>query len=279
MLRSSLVLAGSLFAAGAVHAQGAAPAGQAAGASVAGESVGQRFARDRLLEMARTLGAAERFSVSLHAAYDVVQDNGQKIEFGEIREIELQRPDKIRVAESTGDGSQDLILFDGKSITVQDGATSVFAQAPQPGDIDDSVKYFVRDLQMRMPLAPLLLKDFAGELQRRVRSIDYVGLTDILGTPAHHIAARTAQADFQVWIAQGAQPTPLRIVMSYPASEGHPQFRADFSKWDLSPTFAADRFEFTPSAEAQQIIFAVQLVPPPDAGEAAEGAVTEGVRP
>jgi len=278
MLRSSLVLAASLFAAGAVHAQGA-PSGQEPGGVMVAESVGQRFARDRLLEMARTLGAAERFSVSLNVAYDVVQDNGQKIEFGEIRELEVQRPDKVRIAESAGDGSQDLILFDGKSITVLDGATSVFAQAPQPGDIDASVRYFVRDLQMRMPLAPLLLTDFAGELQRRVRSIDYVGLTDILGKPAHHIAARTAQADFQVWIADGEQPTPLRIVMTYPASEGHPQFRADFSKWNLAPSFAADRFEFKPSADARQIIFAVQLVAPPDAGESAEGAVTEGVKP
>src|SRR5690606_9788875 len=199
-----------------VHAQGALPGQEPRGVMVA-ESVGQQFARDRLLEMARALGAAERFSVSLHVAYDVVQDNGQKIEFGEIREVEVQRPDKVRIAESAGDGSQDLILFDGKSITVLDGATSVFAQAPQPGDIDASVRYFVRDLQMRMPLAPLLLTDFAGELQRRVRSIDYVGLTDILGKPAHHIAARTAQADFQVWIADGEQPTPLRIVMTYPA--------------------------------------------------------------
>ena len=92
MLRSSLVLAASLFAAGAVHAQGA-PSGQEPGGVMVAESVGQRFARDRLLEMARTLGAAERFSVSLNVAYDVVQDNGQKIEFGEIRELEVQRPD------------------------------------------------------------------------------------------------------------------------------------------------------------------------------------------
>lgn len=105
MLRSSLVLAASLFAAGAVHAQGA-PSGQEPGGVMVAESVGQQFARDRLLEMARTLGAAERFSVSLNVAYDVVQDNGQKIEFGEIRELEVQRPDKVRIAESAGDGSR-----------------------------------------------------------------------------------------------------------------------------------------------------------------------------
>ena len=257
----------------------ATASGQAADAPAAAESVGQQFARDRLLTMARALGEAERFSVSLRISYDVVQEDGQKIEFGEIRELEIARPDKVRIVESAGDGFHDLLVFDGKSITVFNDASKVFAQAPQPGDIDASVRYFVRDLQMRLPLAPLLMRDFAGELQRRIRSIDYVGRTDILGEPAHHIAVRTARVDFQVWIADADPPVPLRVVVTYPASDAHPQFRADFSKWNLAPTFAADRFAFMPSADARQIPFAVQFVAPPDAGASLEADVTGGAKP
>jgi hypothetical protein len=106
----------------------ATASGQAADAPAAAESVGQQFARDRLLSMARTLGEAERFSVSLRISYDAVQEDGQKIEFGEIRELEITRPDKVRIVESAGDGFQDLLVFDGKSITVFNDAGLVFAR-------------------------------------------------------------------------------------------------------------------------------------------------------
>lgn len=259
MLRARLLLATSLLATSAVHAQETATQGQPA--SSARETVSQQFARDRLLEMARFLGNADKFSVAMRVAYDVVQPNGQKIEFGELRELAVQRPDRVRIIESAGGGKRDLALFDGKTVTTYDGATSLYAQAPQPGDIDASVVYFVRDLQMRLPLAPMLMKGFADELQRRVRSIDYVELTDVLGKPAHHIAARTDRADFQVWIADDKQPLPLRIVMIYPAEAGQPQFRADFSHWNLAPRFDKGTFRFNPPANARQIVFAVQVQP------------------
>jgi len=227
------------------------------------ETESQKFARDRLLDMARFLGNRETFGVTMRAGYEVVQDSGQKIEFGEIREIIVDRPEHIRVTEVASHGNQSFMLFDGKQITMFDGETSLFAQAPQPGDIDATVIYFVRDLKMRLQLAPMLMEGFSEELQRRVQSIEYVERTDIMGEPAHHIVARTANVDFQVWIADSKRPLPLRIVLNYPHQEGNPQFWANFSKWDLSPRIRKSTFEFKPPTDAQQIVFVVQVIPVP----------------
>ncbi len=282
MLRTSLMLAAAMLVTNAARAQEtAAPSIEVASAPAPApaESEMQKMARARLMEMARFLGNTEKFSVSLRTAYDVVQENGQKIEFGEARELAVQRPDRVRILESAGDGKRDMTLFDGKAVTIFDGATAVYAQAPQPGDIDASVVYFVRDLQLRLPLAPLLMKGFADELQRRVYRVDYVERTDALGKPAHHIAARTARSDFQVWIAEGKQPLPLRIVMSYPGEEGQPQFRADFSRWNLSPRFDKETFTFKPTAGARQIVFAVQLQPAEDSGAPIDESGDKGAKP
>ncbi len=277
MLRAILLLAVSLMAMSAVRAEEvSAPPNRTTAAPEAPATGSQRLARDRLMEMARFLGKTDRFSASLRITYDVVQDDGQKIEFGETRELAVQRPDRIRIVATSSDGDHNSMLFDGKLITISDDAAKVYAQAPQPGDIDATVVHFVRDLQMRLPLAPLLMARSADELQRRVRSIDYVEHTDILGEPAHHIAARTANVDFQVWIADGKQPLPLRIVMNYPTAEGQPQFRADFSDWDLSPRFGKKAFKFEPADDAKRILFAVQLLPaastPPSGRKTNEGA-------
>ena len=53
--------------------------------------------------------------------------------------------------------------------------------------------------------------------------------------PCDHIAARTATVDFQVWVAEGERPLPRRVVITYLEEEGQPQFRAQFSDWNLTP--------------------------------------------
>ena len=260
MLKQSLILATSL-ALTAATAQAQAPAAPLQTLTLASES--QRFAHDRLLEMARFLGSSQRFSVALRISYDAVQDDGQKIEFGEVRDVAVERPNRVRIAETSSDGSNNLMLFDGERITVSsgDGKSVVYAQTLQPGDIDATVVHYVRDLKLRLPLAPVLMSRLADELQRRLTGIDYVERSSLHGKPVHHIAGRTAAVDFQVWIADGKKPLPERIVITYKAEAGQPQFRADFSKWNLSPKFDKATFRFKPAANSSQIMFAVQVPP------------------
>src|SRR5258707_1230218 len=75
----------------------------------------------------------------------------------------------------------------------------------------------------------------ATDLERRVKSVTYVETTGILGAPAHHLVGRTDSVNFQVWIADGDQALPQRIVLTYPEAPGQPEFRAQFSAWNLAP--------------------------------------------
>jgi hypothetical protein len=277
MKRSCLLLA-AVLAAGAVHAQTPSEPGTAPSTQPA-RTESQQLAFDKLMDMARFLGKADHLSVSMRVNYDVVQESGEKIEFGERRDILLQRPDKLRIVESFDGGDSGRVLFDGKDIMVFNSGAKVFAKAPQPGSIDQAVVYFVRDLQMRLPIAPLLLTTFADELQRRVERVDYVGRTDFLGEPTHQIAVRATQVDFQMWISDTPQPLPLRVVITYRSEPGQPQFRADFSNWNLSPSVVESDFAFTPPADARQIAFAAQLTPPPAKTPAPGTPAKQGAKP
>jgi hypothetical protein len=124
---------------------------------------------------------ADKYSVSLRAGYDAVQKSGQKIEFNEARKITLSRPDKLRVEGERSDGAKTLTVFDGKEITVVDAAANVYATAPQPGSVDQSVVHFVSGLGMRRPLAVLLLSRLPAELEARVQTIDYVEKASAFG--------------------------------------------------------------------------------------------------
>jgi hypothetical protein len=68
-----------------------------------------------------------------------------------------------------------------------------------------------------------------------------------------HLAIRSEDVDMQLWVAQGDEPFPRRIVLTYKNAPGQPQFRGDFTEWSLAPKVAADSFTFTPPEGAEQV--------------------------
>jgi hypothetical protein len=187
----------------------ASGAGVAAGASAAdvvavpATAVRQDEAAVHLAAMTRYLAGLSGFQVTMLGSYDAVQESGQKIELHELRDIALARRDRLRVRHVRSDGVESLIVFDGKTISVLNGDANVYAQAPQPGALDDAIVYFVRDLGMRLPLARLPTSRAPEELERRVQSVVYVERTTVLPVPVHHIAGRAGNVDVQLWIAEG----------------------------------------------------------------------------
>lgn len=240
------------------------------------QMVAELTAKDILMGMAEFLARTPRFSVSLESSYEVLQESGQKIEFGESRKVIVSRPDGLRVEVVHSDGEQHLVQYDGKAITVFSPSKNVYAQAPKPGGIDEAVKYFLRDLGMRLPLAMLLTSGFPAELERRTQALDYVEHTVIDGVLTHHLAGRTETVDYQVWIADDVQPLPVRIVLTYKNAEGQPNYRAKFSGWNLKPGIKDALFAFTPPDGAQRISFAAEL--PRIAAERSIGPAKSGGR-
>ena len=211
------------------------------------------------MRMASFLAKSPAWSVTLHTSYDAVQPDGFKVEWNEMRTVTLSRPDRLRIEGERSDGTRSLLLFDGKEITTFDETAHVYAKASRPGTVDDAVVYFVRDLGMRLPLAVMLLDNMPDELQNRVQFVKYVEKTTTLGAPAYHIAAKTATVDFQLWIAEGDRPLPMRVVLTYKNSRGEPQFRAQFSDWNLDIKPPNTLFTFTPPAGANKIPFIASL--------------------
>jgi len=212
-----------------------------------------------LMRMADFLSKSPRMGMTVHSSYDALQAEGEKVEWNDVRQVSLSRPNQLRIETQRSDGARSLLLFDGKEITTFDETSKAYAQASHPGSADDAVIYFVRDLGMRLPLAVLLLSRLPAELAQRVQSVEYVEKTATLSAPADHIAGRTATVDFQLWIAEGNRPAPLRAVLTYKEAPGQPQFRAEFSDWNFDEQPSESAFMFTPPEGAKKIPFAAAL--------------------
>ncbi len=174
-----------------------------------------RQAMDILQNMAKTLAEAKQFSVSVNSSYDAPQENGQMVEFGALRNIQVKRPDKMRVDVQKSDGDQRITVFDGKQIIVHNVTENIYAKADKVGSVDDAVKHLVGVLKTPLPLGRLFRTTIPAELEQMVEEIDYVELNMLTDVPTDHLAVRTRDVDFQIWIAQGKEPLPRRIVITY----------------------------------------------------------------
>ena len=216
-------------------------------------------AKALLLRMADFLGKTKAFSVNIDAVYDVMQPTGQKIEFGEVRRVLIDRPDRLRVQSEMSNGEKLTMYFDGKTFTMFSPRENVFTKLEKPGSVDSVIKFIVQDLQTPIPLSMMLLASVKDQLEKRVTEVDFVEQTSIAGKPVDHLAARTDDVDFQVWVAQGARPLPLRVVITYDFAEGQPQFSADLNDWNLAPKIEEAAFAFSVPAGAQAIRLMVAL--------------------
>lgn len=209
--------------------------------------------------MARFISSAQQFQTTARMGYDVVQESGQKIEFNERHLITIARPGRLRVEILRSNGEKGTVLFDGQQITAYSAAHGVYAQAEKPGSLDQVLVYFLRDLEMRMPLALMFNSDFPGAMQKRLEHLTFVEVSAVTDTPCVHLAGRTDQVDFQVWIPQAGDPLPRRLTITYRDEEGQPKFWADFANWNMAPTISSTDFTFTPPAGSERIPFLVEI--------------------
>ena len=209
--------------------------------------------------MARFLAGAQNFQTTVRMGYDVLQDSGQKIEFGERHRVTIARPDRLRAEILKSSGEEGLVLFDGRRITAHNTTHGVYAQTDKPGRLEAVLDYFLNDLGMRLPLALMFRSDFPEEMAQRLKALDLVEVSEVTDVPCVHLAGRTDEIDFQVWIPETGDPLPQRLTITYRDEEGQPQFWADFEHWDMAPAISAEAFAFTPPQGAERIPFLVEI--------------------
>lgn len=254
---AALTAACALLCSGPVLAAEVAPAQPTAkGAPVAESPQRDPKAMEILLRMANYLAKAPALKVTVLSSYDAIQEDGEFIEFGDRRRLELQRPDHLRSDIERSDGDKGEMLFDGKAITVFKPAEKIYAVVEKPGTVDAALVHVVKDLQIPIPLARMFTTTFPQQMETLVTAIDYVETNRLFDVPTDHLAVRSEEVDFQIWIAQGEAPFPRRIIITYKNADGEPQFRALLSDWSLTGRDAT-RFAFTPPAGAERVPFIV----------------------
>ncbi len=191
--------------------------------------------------------------------YDAIQSSGQKLEFGSERRIILRRPSRARVSVTHWDGAEELMVFDGKRLSVALPEQRIYASVAFEGTASQAFDHLVDEHNVASPLFDLLSADLPKHVKSRTISALDLGTVTIGGVRSDHYAFHGERVDFQIFIRQGDEPVPLRFVIDYHAEPGSPQFRAQLRDWELDASPPDSLFRFAPVTGAQRVPFAELL--------------------
>jgi hypothetical protein len=214
-----------------------------------GAQAAEDDAKALLKAMSDYMASQKQFSMTFDTSLEVVTKDKQKLMLAATGTMEASRPDKLHVTRTGGFADVEFI-FDGKTLTVVGKNRNVYVQADMPGTyyqlIDDLREKFHKPLAG----ADLLAENVNDHLMEGVTDVKDLGSGIIGGKECDHLAFRTAELDWQIWIAQGDQPYPCRYVITSTTAEQAPQFMIDIREFKPG---AASTFTFTPPEGAKKL--------------------------
>jgi hypothetical protein len=204
--------------------------------------------------MSDLLRQAPRFSFATSEIRDVVGPDGTMQQHSIGHKTYVERPNRLRRELAVGDTMITAVISDG-TLGVHGARQKFYAMAPVPDSLDAALDFLGERLDMRMPIADLLYSSPYESYVDANTVGQYLGQETVDGASCHHLAFQHPAIDFEMWLEDGEQPLPCKIVLTYKLDEGVPKSVLSFSEWDLSPDFPADLFVYTPPEGYARIPF------------------------
>ena len=204
-----------------------------------------------LKEMSDYLASQKAISFNFDSNLDVVTDQKQKLGLASSGTMTINRPDKIH-ATRTGGFANVEVAFDGSTLTLLGKNKNLYAQVPAKGDIDELVDKLRDTYHRPLPAADLIMSNPYEQLAPLIVDAKDLGSGVIGGVECDHLAFRTEDVDWQIWIAQGAQRYPCRYSITSPKVEGAPQYTIDIRNWKTGAEVASDSFKIAVPAAAKE---------------------------
>lgn len=205
-----------------------------------------------LRSMSNFLAGTQSFSFDADIANEVVNLEGQKLQFNSHSTLLIDRPSRFHAHRKGRFVDMDL-YYDGAKITIYGHKLNVFVQKEIAGTIDDAIIGIESESGLSAPGADLIMSDPYSALSSGVVSSGYYGTAYVGGIECHHLSFRSAQVDLQLWVKAGDEPLPMKYVITSKWITGAPQYSVLLSNWNLQPQISADQFEFLPPEDAQKI--------------------------
>ena len=198
---------------------------------------------DALTNMSAYLRSVPAFQIDLRTQRDDVDVYGQLITLSGEATYKVRRPDVFAIDLKLPSLARQYV-DDGKTVTLYDPGTGYYGKFPALPTVRASLER-AETYGATVPLDDLFTWTEGDPRAKALTSAHFIGRDRLTGQDANHYAFRQPGVDWQIWIADGDKPMPLRVILVASDDPARPKFQADLA-WDTAPKFSPDAFAFTP---------------------------------
>jgi hypothetical protein len=199
----------------------------------------------------------DRLGFEVIATYEVMQDNGQKLEFDMLQRVAVEQGKRLYWVTLNDDGATETAWCEGGTFTMIRQPSNVWGQVNVPMPLPDAISTVADSYGVSVPFVDILSGDAAELwLGDDVEWVDYIGESWADGHWTNHVALRRPGADIQLWFRADDEPFPIKMTIIRTDDDGLPAFSARFRAWkteirdgsipDFAPPEGAERLEIVP---------------------------------
>jgi hypothetical protein len=212
-----------------------------------------------LKRMTDYIGGLQGFRAHTQNSVEELLGSGQRIDIEVSASVTVKRPNKLR-AERTGELVNQDFYYDGKTLTLYDRANTVYATEPAPATLPGLLDYARQTLGLIIPASDIVYPNAFALLTQDLTVAFVVGKSEIDGVKCDHLAFRRPGVDFQVWVADGGPPRPVKLLVTDTSTPALLSVSTVIRDFEAAPDVADAQFTFVPPTGIQKIPF-MHLVP------------------
>jgi len=227
-------------------------AGMAAHAASPPKPAISEEARAAVARMGATLQAKE-FSFQARTLRVYANENGELLHIAHHFVVTVRRPDRLLVVGAGDDGPRKLI-YDGKTTVVFLGDGKQYASVLVPNTIEAMMHVIVGHFGVDFPLADFLTDDPGKAFLLGIDAGRQVNTVTIDGIRCRHLVfSQPPKMDLELWLEDNERSLPRRLIVTYHALPGQPNFVADMSDWNFAVHPADADFQFEPPQGVERL--------------------------
>jgi hypothetical protein len=164
------------------------------------------------------------------------------------------RPNKVR-GERRGVGYDQVLLYDGSTVTLWDVVRKAYASKTAPGTIPEMFRMAYDSLGLEVPISDLIWPNVFPLLMQNVQMAAMVDKEVVDGVVCDHLVFSRTDVDFQIWIPETGAPLPRKYIVTDTSTPALLSIVTTISDWKTDPRASADLFTFVPPSGAQPVPF------------------------
>jgi hypothetical protein len=207
-----------------------------------------------LQDMSYYMGSQFEYTYKADMMFDDVLESKQKIQYNAEETVYLKKPDKFYTGYVSDLGGYKL-WYDAGQATLLEVPLNDFSLATLPPSVDQALNKLKEEYQFTPALSEFLFIDTYKVMTANVISGAYFGKSKVMGANCHHLVFVEKDIDWQIWIEDGNEPIPRKVVITYKTMPNSPQYIAMLSDWNFKNSFPDSLFSADLPKDAKHIDF------------------------